>query len=103
VRLIENAAKRSDRDFVFPRHDHGICSLAQHAREFDMTSFLADFFETHGLEAALDLAKTEGLKPPQLPPEFDERLAGAWQQAARSAIPMLRGDSRALPLPYGPG
>ena len=56
--LVENTSKGSDRDLVLPRYDRGICTLASHARELNMTSLLADFLETYGFEAALDLPES---------------------------------------------
>jgi hypothetical protein len=60
VRLAQNASERSDRDFGFPRRDSGIDSFAVPQNELEVTAFLACFYKSHDLKAALDYAKAQG-------------------------------------------
>src|SRR5579883_2779180 len=95
IGLIQNTAKRSDRHLVFSRHDRCICALTQRSRELHMASLLADFDKTGGFKAALDLAKTERIKPPQFPLRYAARPEGWSQREVQSAVPVLREDWRA--------
>ncbi len=103
VSLVENTPKGANRDFVVPRHDHGVSTARQYSDELYVAPLLADFFKARGFETALDFAEAERLKPPQPLPRFGARLEDGWQLAVRSAVPVPHADYRELLLRFGPG
>lgn len=76
VRLVENAAQSSDRDFPLFGNDRGVDDFALVPNEFDMAALLAGFDKARAFEAALNLAVREGLKPPQFRPRSYRPWAG---------------------------
>jgi hypothetical protein len=93
--LVQNAAKGTNGNFGFPRHDGSVDGLLKSPYEFDVTAFLAGFDEAHSLKPAPDLAERLRLKPPQPQPRRYEAAGDAWREAVRSEAPVLPSSSRA--------
>ena len=69
--LVWKMSLRSETAILaFSWHDYGIDVQASTAHELDVAASLAGLAKSDGLEAALDFAEWERLKPPQPRPRW---------------------------------
>lgn len=65
VRLAQDAAQRSHRNFLFTRNDGYIGRVLAPADKLDVAAFLRSFDEADCLQAPFHLVEWKRLKPPQ--------------------------------------